>query len=72
MSVLYEKTLVAKLFYQNQQNSIAAVKEFRCMKQMQRGPMSPCALCKMIQIFGTAWKIRVLLDSGERVFRLLE
>ncbi|GBL76774.1 hypothetical protein AVEN_52217-1 [Araneus ventricosus] len=47
--------LSVKLFYLNQQNSFAAVGEFRRMKQMRRGPMFPCALRKTIQKFEATW-----------------
>ncbi|GBM02567.1 hypothetical protein AVEN_178497-1 [Araneus ventricosus] len=50
-----EKALLVELFYLNQQNSVAAIKEFRRMKQIGRRPMSPCVLRKMIQKFETTW-----------------
>ena len=38
MPLLQEKTLMVKLFYQIQLNSVAAVKEFRSLKLMRKGP----------------------------------
>ncbi|GBL95532.1 hypothetical protein AVEN_54133-1 [Araneus ventricosus] len=60
MPTLHEKEIVVKLFYLNQQNSVATVKEFRRMKQIRRGPMSPCALRKMIQKFETTGQLGIL------------
>ncbi|GBL84603.1 hypothetical protein AVEN_191069-1 [Araneus ventricosus] len=66
MPTLQEKALLVKLFYLNQQNSVAAVKEFRHMKQMRKGPMSPCALRKIIQKFQTTMQIGILPGGGRK------
>ncbi|GBM63013.1 hypothetical protein AVEN_12287-1 [Araneus ventricosus] len=60
MPTLQEKALLVKLFYLNQQNSVAAAKEFRSMKPIRRGPMSSCALRKMIQKFETTGQLGIL------------
>ncbi|GBM01400.1 hypothetical protein AVEN_236219-1 [Araneus ventricosus] len=72
MPTLQEKGLLVKLFYLNQQNSVAAVTEFRRMKQIRRGPMSPCALRKMIQKFETTVQFGILPVEDESKSRLLE
>ncbi|GBO22421.1 hypothetical protein AVEN_37093-1 [Araneus ventricosus] len=60
MPTLQERALLVKLFYLNQQNSVAAAKEFRSMKQIRRGPMSSCALRKMIQKLETTGQLGIL------------
>ncbi|GFU79407.1 DUF4817 domain-containing protein [Trichonephila clavipes] len=42
---------------ENQQNSVAAVKEFYRKKRIRRGPMSPYALRKMIQKLETTGQL---------------
>ncbi|GBM24654.1 hypothetical protein AVEN_272884-1 [Araneus ventricosus] len=64
MPTFQEKALFVKLFYLTQKNSVAAVKEFRRMKQIRRGPMSPCALRKMIQKFETTGQLGILPGKG--------
>ncbi|GBL73710.1 hypothetical protein AVEN_230699-1 [Araneus ventricosus] len=66
MPTLQEKAILVKLFYLNQQNSIATVKEFRRMKHIRRGPMSPCALRKMIQKFETTGQLAILPGRGRK------
>ncbi|GBN46715.1 hypothetical protein AVEN_149538-1 [Araneus ventricosus] len=66
MLTLQEKALLVKLFYLNQQNSVAAVKEFRRMKQIRRCPMFPCALRKMIWKFETTGKLGILPGRGRK------
>ncbi|GBN28419.1 hypothetical protein AVEN_191011-1 [Araneus ventricosus] len=66
MPTLQEDTLLVKLFYSHQENSVAAVKEFRRMKQIRRGSMSPCALRKMIQKFETTGKLGILPSRGRK------
>ncbi|GBM24303.1 hypothetical protein AVEN_158864-1 [Araneus ventricosus] len=63
---LQEKPILVKFFYLNQQSSIAAVKEFRRMKQIRKGPMSPCALRKMIQKFETTGQLGILPGRGRK------
>ncbi|GBO01184.1 hypothetical protein AVEN_234090-1 [Araneus ventricosus] len=66
MPTLQEKALLVKLFYLNQQNSVAAVKEFRRMKKIRKGPMSPCALLKIIQEFETTRQLGILPGRGRK------
>ncbi|GBM41325.1 hypothetical protein AVEN_241484-1 [Araneus ventricosus] len=66
MLTFQEKALLVKLFYLNQQNSVAAVKEFRCVKQIRRGSMFPCALRKMIQKFETTGQPGILPGRGRK------
>ncbi|GBN35733.1 hypothetical protein AVEN_251779-1 [Araneus ventricosus] len=66
MPTLQEKVLPVKLFYLNQQNSVSAVKEFHRMKRIRRGPMSPCALRKMIQKFETTGQLGILPGRGRK------
>ncbi|GBM43349.1 hypothetical protein AVEN_166094-1 [Araneus ventricosus] len=66
MLTLQEKALLVKLLYLNQQNSVAAVKEFRRMQQIRRGPMSPCALLKKVQEFETTGQLGILPGRGRK------
>ncbi|GBO24951.1 hypothetical protein AVEN_195266-1 [Araneus ventricosus] len=66
MPTLQENAILAKLFYLNQQNSVGAVKESRRMKQIRRGPMSPCALRMMIQKFETTGRLDILPGRGRK------
>ena len=45
------KNALVKLFSQNQQNSITALRKFCRIEQIRRGPISSYALCKMMQKF---------------------
>ena len=65
MPTMQEKALQLILFYQNRQSSVAVVEEFRCIKQIRRGPVSPCALRKVIQKFETIGKLGTL-PGGRR------
>ena len=72
MPALQEKALLVKLFYQNRQNSIAYAKEFHCIKEFRRGPVSPRALLKMIEKFERTVGIwRFFQVENKRKFRLL-
>ncbi|GBN02983.1 hypothetical protein AVEN_255938-1 [Araneus ventricosus] len=42
------------------------VKEFRRMKQIRKGPMSSCALRKMIQKFETTGQLEILPGRGRK------
>ncbi|GBN70932.1 hypothetical protein AVEN_197089-1 [Araneus ventricosus] len=66
MPRLQEKALLVKLFYLKQQNSVTAVKQFGRMKQIRRGPMSPCVLRKMIQKFETTGQFGILPGRGRK------
>ncbi|GBM84744.1 hypothetical protein AVEN_64885-1 [Araneus ventricosus] len=66
MPTMQEKSLLVKLLYLNQQNSFATVKEFLLMKQIRRGPKSPCALCKMIQKFESTGQLGILPCRGKK------
>ena len=66
MPTLQEKELLVKLFYKNQQNSVAALKEFRRMKKLRRGPMSPYGLRKMMQKFETTGQLGILPGRGRK------
>ncbi|GBO43342.1 hypothetical protein AVEN_246819-1 [Araneus ventricosus] len=66
MPTLQEKAILVKLFWLNQQNSTAAVKEFRRMKQIRRGPMPPYTLRKTIQKSETTGQLGILPGSGNK------
>ncbi|GBM13120.1 hypothetical protein AVEN_64337-1 [Araneus ventricosus] len=66
MPMLQEKALLVKFLYLNQQNSVAAVKEFRRIKLIRRGPISPCVLLKIIQKFETTGQLGIFPDRGKK------
>ena len=66
MAVFQEKVLLVKWFYQNQENSVAAVRKFRCVKKILRGPMSPRAPRKMIQKFEATGQFDIPSGRGKK------
>ena len=50
---LRDRALLVKLYYQRNENSNAALREFLRLKKLRKGPMSITNLRKMIQRFET-------------------
>lgn len=66
MVTLKEKALLVKLFYQNNSNAAAALREFRKLKDVRRGPMSDRGVHKMIKKFEETGKLDILPGRGRK------
>ena len=66
MAMLQEKALLVKLFYKNQENSVAVVKKFLCMKKIRRDSMSPRALHKIMLKFEATGQLGILPGRGRK------
>ncbi|GBM63519.1 hypothetical protein AVEN_73796-1 [Araneus ventricosus] len=60
---LPERSLLVKLFYENEGNAAAALREFRRLKNLRKGPLLPQALRRMITRFE---KTRVQPGRGRK------
>ena len=63
---LPERALIVKLFYENQGNAVAALREFRRRKKLRRGPMSPQGVRDMISRFETTGSLGVQRGRGRK------
>lgn len=63
---LVERALLVKLFYENKGNSAAAVREFRRIKNLRRGPMSTKGIRAMIKRFEETGKLGVRPGRGRK------
>lgn len=67
MPTLKDKALLVKLFYQNDENSAAAIRAFRRLKNIRRGPMTPRALRDMMKKFERTGQLGILSGRGRHV-----
>ena len=58
------RALLVKLFYVNSSKSSAALREYRCMKGLRRGPMSTNGLKKMMIKFENTGDLGVAPGRG--------
>lgn len=61
-----ERALLVKLFYQNGNNLSSALREYRRLKGLRKGPMSRQALKKMMTKFEETGELRVLQGRGRK------
>lgn len=61
-----ERALIVKLFYQNESNASAALRAYRRMKNLRRGPMSSSAVQRMIRKFEETGSLDVAPGRGRR------
>ena len=61
-----DHVLLVKLFYFNGSKSSAALREYRCMKELRRGPMSTNGLKKMMMKFENTGDFGVAPGRGRR------
>ena len=66
---LPERALLVKLFYENKGNAAAALREFRRLKNLRKGPLLPQALRRMISRFEKTGDLRVQPGRGIDAFR---
>lgn len=59
-----DRALLVKLFYQNGGNLSTALREYRRLKCLRKGPMSRQALKKMIQKFEETGDLGVMRRRG--------
>lgn len=60
------RALLVKLFYQNNNNSAAALREYRRIKGIRRGPLSAVALKNMIRKFELTGDLGIAPGRGRR------
>ena len=56
---LPERTLLLKLFYENKGNDAAALRKFRLIKNLRKGPLLPQAIKRMIARLEKSRNLRV-------------
>lgn len=61
-----DRALLVKLFYQNGSNSVAALREYRRLKGLRKGPMSKNGLKKMIMKFEATGDFGVQPGRGRK------
>ena len=66
---LPERTMLVKLFYRKDENSEAAVREFRRLKKQRRGPISGQALRDEMMKFKLMGQLRALPGRGRKRIR---
>lgn len=64
---LRDRALLVKLYYQRNENSNAALREFRLLKKLRKGPMSITNLRKMIQRFEITGTLARQPGQGRKV-----
>lgn len=64
---LRDRALLVKLYYQRNENSNAALREFRLLKKLRKGPMSITNLRKMIQRFEMTGTLARQPGQGRKV-----
>ena len=69
MPLLPERALLVKLYYCNDENAAAVVREFRGLKKQRRGPMSEQALRDMMAKFERTGQLGVLPGRRKKRFR---
>ncbi|GFW26390.1 DUF4817 domain-containing protein [Trichonephila clavipes] len=66
---LPERALLVKLFYESKGNAAAALREFRRLKNLRKGPLLPQALKRMIARFGKTGHLGVQPGRGRKSTR---
>ena len=66
MLSLPDRALLVKLFYQRDENASAALREYRRLKELRRGPMTITNLRKMIERFETTGTLGVQSGRGRK------
>lgn len=66
---LPERALLVKLFYENKGNAPAALREFRRLKDLRKGPLLPQALRRMIARFEETGHLGVQPGRGRKPVR---
>ncbi|GFW84945.1 uncharacterized protein TNCV_682331 [Trichonephila clavipes] len=66
---LPERNLLVKLFYESKGNAAAALREFRRLKNLRKGPLLPQALKRMITRFEKAGHLGVQPGRGRKSTR---
>ena len=61
-----DRALLIKLFYQNGSNLSIALREYRRLNCLRKGPMSRHALKKMIQKFDATWNLGMMRGKGRK------
>ncbi|GFU72870.1 uncharacterized protein TNCV_4909991 [Trichonephila clavipes] len=67
--MLPERALLVKLFYESKENAAAALREFRRLKNLRKGPLLPQALKRIIARFEKTGHIGVQPDRGRKSTR---
>ncbi|PSN48451.1 hypothetical protein C0J52_18942 [Blattella germanica] len=60
------RALLVKLFYKNNNNASAALREYRRLKGLRKGPLSPSALRNMMKKFKSTGELGVAPGRGRR------
>ncbi|GBM52533.1 hypothetical protein AVEN_230564-1 [Araneus ventricosus] len=63
-----ERVLLIKMFFQNGSNLSTALREYRRLKGLRKGPMLRQALKKMITKIEETWELGVLQGRGHKQF----
>lgn len=63
---LRERALLVKLFYQRDENASAALREYRRLKKLRRGPMTITNLRRMVERFETTGTLGVQPGRGRK------
>ena len=63
---LPERALLVKLYYMNQCNASAALREFRSRKKLRKGPLSMNGLKKMIKKFEETGSLTIRAGRGRK------
>ena len=63
---LPDRALLLKLFYQNGDNAAKALRLYRGQKSLRKGPVTPCALRRMVKRFEETGSFAVQAGRGRR------
>ena len=63
---LPERALLVKLFYENKGNAAAALRKFRLIKNLRKGPLLPQALKRMIARLEKTGDLRIQPGRGRK------
>ena len=66
---LPERALLVKLFYENKENAAAALRKFRLIKNLHKGPLLQQALKRMIARFEKSGDLRIQSGRGRKPTR---
>ena len=69
MLTLRDRALLVKLYYQTNDNASAALREYRRLKGLRKGPMTIAGLRKMVLRFENSGTLQVLPGRGHKPIR---